>query len=95
MINTGATGNFISPKEVQKLKLVTIIKDLDEIYQLTVVNRKPANNNTGWIDVETMPLRMLFPDGHYEKITLDVVEMANHRVILGMPWVEYHNPQVD
>ncbi len=38
---------------------------------------------------------MLFPDRHYEIIQLDLVEIANHRVILGMPWVEYYNLQVD
>jgi hypothetical protein len=95
MINTGAIGNFISPKEVERLGFNTMVKEPDEMYQLTVVNGDPANDNAGWIEVETAPLRMLFPDRHYEIIQLDLVEMANHGVILGMPWVEYPNPQVD
>jgi hypothetical protein len=32
MINTGATGNFISPKEVKRLGFYIIVKEPDKIY---------------------------------------------------------------
>ncbi len=47
MINTGVTGNFISLKEVERLGFNIIVKEPNKIYQLTIVNRDPANNNTG------------------------------------------------
>ncbi len=47
MINTGATGNFISLKEVERLGFNIIVKEPNKIYQLTMVNRDLMNNNIG------------------------------------------------
>ena len=33
--------------------------------------------------------------GNREKIVFDIVPMSRHVVILGMPWLRQHNPQVD
>jgi hypothetical protein len=32
---------------------------------------------------------------HHEEIDLDVFEMATHDIILGLPWLRKHNPQID
>ncbi len=68
IINTGAIGNFISLKEVKRLGFNIIVKEPNKIYQLTMVNRDPANNNTGQIKVEIALLQMLFLDRYYEII---------------------------
>ncbi len=47
MINTGVIGNFISLKEVERLGFNIIVKEPNKIYQLTIVNRDPMNNNIG------------------------------------------------
>ncbi len=91
MINIGVIGNFISLKEVERLGFNIIVKEPNEIYQLTIVNRDPANNNIGQIKVETALLQMLFPDRYYKIIQLDLVEIANYKVILRIPQVEYYN----
>jgi reverse transcriptase-like protein/uncharacterized protein DUF4939/aspartyl protease len=95
MLDTGATGNFIHPRTIHLLGLTTTVKELEDVYQLSTVNGQPANEDGGWIDVETEPLCMTFPGKHTEIITLDVVDIAKHRVILGMPWMKEHNPQID
>jgi hypothetical protein len=33
--------------------------------------------------------------GHYKKICLDVFGLAAHNIILGLPWLREHNPQID
>jgi hypothetical protein len=32
---------------------------------------------------------------HTEEITLDVVPLGKHAIIIGMPWLQVHNPHLD
>jgi transposase InsO family protein len=43
---------------------------------------------------ETVPLQLV-TQSHHEDIIFDVVEMANHHIVLGMPWLRQHNPTID
>lgn len=43
---------------------------------------------------ETLPIELVV-QSHHEDIILDVVEMANHHIVLGMPWLKQHNPTID
>jgi hypothetical protein len=93
MIDTGATGNFISPELCQRLKLKTEVTD--EPYSLTTVNGEPINDEQGLIDVRTTHVIFEMQEGHMEYITFDVAPIGKHEVILGMPWMEKHNPTID
>ena len=33
--------------------------------------------------------------GHYKEISLDVFRMATYNVILGLPWLQKHNPRIN
>jgi len=33
--------------------------------------------------------------GHFEKIQFDVTKIGNHDIILGLPWMEQHNPNIN
>ncbi|MBN6743054.1 hypothetical protein JKG47_21715 [Acidithiobacillus sp. MC6.1] len=44
---------------------------------------------------ETDVLNMEMLRGHVEEIQFDLVAMGTHAVILGMPWLRFHNPQID
>ncbi|CAD0043000.1 unnamed protein product [Aureobasidium pullulans] len=46
------------------------------------------------VSEETVPLQLV-TQRHHEDIILDVVEMANHHIVLGMPWLRQHNPTID
>ena len=46
------------------------------------------------MDRETRPLPVRIQQ-HSEHITFDVVDMANHQVVLGIPWLEEHNPRIN
>jgi hypothetical protein len=93
MIDSGATGNFISPDVVSMFEIDTRVKTAP--YELLVVNGEAINANEGIVDVETKELVMEMPGGHLERITMDVVPIGQHEVILGMPWIKQHNPQID
>jgi hypothetical protein len=37
----------------------------------------------------------LYIHGHKQRICLDVMRLADHDIILGIPWLREHNPQID
>ena len=53
------------------------------------------SSNNGMVTQETVPLTMVTLRGHMEQIQFDVINMENHAMILGMPWLKRHNPRVD
>ena len=90
LIDSGATGNFVSPKVVGDNGWETRVKE--EPYTLYLVDGEEASS--GQVEVETLPLVMAAKGQHLEDIQLDVTEMS-HDIILGMPWIRKHNPQID
>ncbi|XP_075449336.1 uncharacterized protein LOC142490799 [Ascaphus truei] len=51
---------------------------------------KPA-----FITLQTVPLLLQFVDVHTEIITLDVIHTPSAELILGLPWLQLHNPRID
>jgi hypothetical protein len=78
MIDSGASGNFISTATVTRLRIAT--KSKEHGYELVAVDGLAL---PGVIE-ETLPIELVV-QSHHEDITLDVVEMANHHIVLGMP----------
>jgi hypothetical protein len=87
----GATGNFIDTKLVEAFKLW----NKQEPYQLFVVDRTTIGLEKGIVTQETDSLVLEQIGGHSEDIHLDIVTLGRHQVILGMPWLYKHNPQID
>ncbi len=48
----------------------------------------------GRVDEEMKPLPVAIQQRH-EEVTFDIVGMAVHDTVLGMPWLKEHNPEVD
>jgi len=71
MINTGATGNFISPDIISIYEIDTRIKVIP--YELLIVNRKAINNNRGVVNIKTNELVMEIPRGYLEFITFNII----------------------
>jgi hypothetical protein len=49
---------------------------------------------SGAITHETTPLE-LYIGKHMEKIVLNIIFTVHHPIILGLPWLELHNPIID
>ena len=90
LIDSGANGNFISRRFLQKLQLQAVPKKRP--YQIQAVNGTDITNN-GLVSQETEELLMTH-DRHIETITLDVLDDISQDVILGMPWLKKHNPDI-
>jgi hypothetical protein len=93
MIDSGATGNFMT-KKVADAKGFAITLKTDP-YPLMVVDGEPISTNKGMVTHETVPLEMVMLQGHKETIRFDIVHMDNHACILGVPWLKQHNPYID
>ena len=88
MIDSGASGNFISTSTVNRFGLATQSKEHG--YELVAVDGSALPG----VSEETVPLQLV-TQRHHEDIIFDVVEMANHHIVLGMPWLRQHNPTID
>jgi RNase H-like domain found in reverse transcriptase/Reverse transcriptase (RNA-dependent DNA polymerase)/Integrase zinc binding domain/Chromo (CHRromatin Organisation MOdifier) domain len=93
MIDSGATGNFIDDQVARDCGFAILKKE--EPYRLTVIDGTDIESNEGQVTFETDLLVMKTLKGHSEEIKLDLVAMGTHKVILGMPWLKLHNPQID
>ena len=92
MIDSGATGNFVS-EELAKRKGFPRVKKKDP-YDLVVVDGSLLPSGDGQVKEETTPLQVTIHQ-HQEEIQFDVVRMANHDIVLGIPWLRSHNPVID
>jgi hypothetical protein len=91
LIDSGAQGNFISPRIVNELRLDWNQKD--EPYSLNTVEGTSVSYGNGTVDREaTLVMRTARQE---EQITLDITDTSQHDVILGIPWLRKHNPQID
>ncbi|MDB5911247.1 MAG: pol protein, partial [Massilia sp.] len=92
MLDSGAQGNFISPRVVNQCRLHWRKKERP--YQLNTVEGGSVAYGDGTVSNETTPLLMVCQDQE-ELVTLDITDIADHDMILGIPWLKKHNPRID
>ena len=78
MIDSGATGNFISERLVSSAGLSTKRKRYS--YQLQVVDGSDLLEGVG----EETPFLSVIIQRHYEEIAFDIVRIATHDIVLGI-----------
>ncbi|MGN6618758.1 MAG: reverse transcriptase family protein, partial [Ilyomonas sp.] len=88
LLDSGASGNFISRSYVNKNKL--LCKPLQGCASTMV---KLANGHVE--NISECVYGQLIIDGRDESIMLTVIELDGYDIILGMPWLVKHNPCVD
>ena len=85
MVNSGAMGNFIHPQFVKEHKLVTknrtplIVNDVNGRF-LSRVDQQ-------------VEIRMMVRN-HAKTLTFDVAPLGKHNIVLGLPWLQQHNPTI-
>jgi len=89
LLDSGATGVFMDKDfvEEQGFRLEKLDKPVE------VKNVDGTDNNRGRIEYE-IQCNMYFK-GHVERIRVDVCKLGRTKVILGMPWLAAHNPEID
>jgi len=89
LLDSGATGLFMSKSLAQKrgYKLIR----LDQPLQVKNVD---GTGNSGGAIMHEVEVNMFYK-GHVERVQIDVCELGKTDVILGMPWLAAHNPEID
>ena len=90
MIDSGATGNFVNEKFVEKNKLETSLLSVPRT--LNVVDGRPISS--GMI-TRNLSLDLTMNGVHLEKATMFVTSLGHFPIILGLPWLKLHAPNVE
>ena len=89
LLDSGATGLVMSSEFAKKQGFK--LKRLERPMNIRNVNG--SLNKEGPIE-NTMEMNIYY-QGHRERTEIDVIREQKWIVILGMPWLAYHNPEID
>lgn len=92
MVDSGANANFVSVNFIRQHRLTTSRKTTP--YRLNVIDGSPINTESGNITSELLDLPLQIYQ-HKEIISLDIIPMDTYDVILGIPWLQQHNPTIN
>uniref|UniRef100_A0AAQ4PKW1 CCHC-type domain-containing protein n=1 Tax=Gasterosteus aculeatus aculeatus TaxID=481459 RepID=A0AAQ4PKW1_GASAC len=90
LIDSGSAGNFISRRLVQQLQLATL--PCSPPLSITAINNQPLGS--GFISQVTVPVTLVVGVLHSEELSLLVIDNVSNDVILGLPWLAFHEPQI-
>jgi len=93
MIDSGAECNSITRRCFTRLQLQEQRKKNDDCYQLFNYDQTAINDNNGIVNKEMKELTLKIQN-HSERITLDIIDVPKDQIILGMPWLEVHEPHI-
>ena len=88
LIDSGSSGNFVSKQFVSKHKLESRRLDSSSQHNVRLANGIVETTNQCIIG-------QLMIDDHHEQVELTVITLKGYDIVLGMPWLEIHNPEVN
>ena len=88
LLDSGATGMF-DRKFVEKWGFKK-----EELDRLVMIWNVDGTGNSGGLVTEEIECNMYF-QGHVERIRMDVCNLEKTEVILGIPWLAAHNPEIN
>ena len=89
LLDSGATGIFVDKKFVEEHDFR--LEKLDQ--PVEVKNVDGTSNSGGNITYELKC--NVFYRGHYKRLKMDVCNLGRTKMILGMPWLAAHNPEIN
>ena len=88
LLDSGATGLFMDKKFVEKSRF-----RLEKLERPVKVMNVDGTHNSG--DITHEVTCNIYYKGHKESVRFDVCSLGRTEVILGMPWLAAHNPEID
>jgi hypothetical protein len=92
LLDSGAMDNFISEEVLQRCNIPW--KQKQRPYSMVSLEGQQVNHNNGMVDRETDHLKCDL-SGYRTLTTFDVMKIRSHDLILGFPWLQKNNPDVD
>jgi hypothetical protein len=90
LVDSGATSSFIDQTFIAQHNIPVVRKST--LVPVEVIDGRTITS--GAITHETTLLE-LYIGKHTEKIVLNIISTLHHPIILGLPWLEAHNPIID
>jgi hypothetical protein len=90
LVDSGTTSSFINQTFVAQHNIPVVKKSTPVLVEV-IDGRTIAY---GAVTHETTPLELCIGK-HTEKIVLNIISTPHHPIILGLPWLEAHNPIID
>ncbi len=90
LVDSGTTSSFIDQTFVAQHNIHVVKKSTPVLVEV-IDGRTIAS---GAITHETTPLELCIGE-HAKKIVFNIISTLHHPVILGLPWLEMHNPIID
>jgi hypothetical protein len=90
LVDSGATSSFIDQTFVAQHNIHVVKKST--LVPVEVIDGRTIASSA--ITHETTPLELCIGK-HTEKIVLNIISTPHHPIILGLPWLEAHNPIID
>ena len=89
LVDSGADANFIDRGLVVKLGIKTI--PLSHPMSVNGLSGRLVD----CVEHTTIPLNVLLSGNHRESLSFHVIDSSLCPVVLGLPWLKNHNPQID
>jgi len=89
LLDSGVTGLFIDTIFAQKKGF-----KIEKLKKLLLVRNINRTVNAGEAIMHQVECNMFFK-GHVERARIDVYNLGKTEVILGIPWLVAHNPEID
>ena len=89
LLNSRATGLFMNKEFVKKKGL-----RMEKLERPVKVTNVDGTHNSGG-DITHKVTCNIYYKGHRERARFDVCNLGRTEVILGMPWLAAHNPEID
>lgn len=89
LVDSGADDNFIDSAIVHQEEIPT--EPIDPPRKVNALNGEPL----AMITHRTVPVTLILQGNHKETIQLLVISSPHAPVVLGLPWLKCHNPQID
>jgi len=89
LLDSGTTGMFMDRQTAARHGF-----KLQKLERLLVVRNVDGTNNSGGAITHQVECN-IFYKGHMERIRMDVCDLGKTEVILGMPWLAAHNPEIN
>jgi len=89
LLDSGATGLFIDTTFAKEKEF-----KMERIKNPLLVKNVDGTVNVGGAITYQVECNMFFK-GHVERVKMDVYNLGKIEVILGMPWLAAHNPEID
>ena len=89
LLDSGATGMFADKKFVEKNSF-----KLEKLERPVRIRNVDGTGNSGGLVTHEIEVKIYY-QGHVERMKLDVCNLGRTEVILGMPWLAAHNPEIN